>query len=495
MRATSVLAHSPTALGIMPTGAGKTILFAKLAERFLAGSSSGVLVLAHREELVDQAADKIFAATGIRAGIEMADRHAVGDEQVIVASVQTMASRLEDWPRDHFDLLILDEAHHAVSPTWRRVIEHFQSARVFGVTATPDRSDKRKLGEIFSQVAFEVHVTDLIKGGYLCPVFARKLDVKVDMRALRTKDRDVSADEAADALKPHLFEVACQLKEQAHDRKLMVFLPDVATSVKMTAAMAGMGLQVQHVCGTSRDRAEVLEWFRKPGPRVLCNAMLLTEGFDQPDVNAICCLRPTKSRSLYAQIVGRGMRLAIGKESLLLLDPLWLTGDHSLCQPADIAVASPEMRTRVQQGLDQGLSMQQAEERARKSLEETLEQRIKKAAKMRTPKGLVNPFLLAIAMGDGDIADYEPTLPWHELPATSAQVGLLQYHQIHIPEDGIKAGLADALLQRIQARQRMGLATPKQLQLLRRHRIPNAEMLSVGEASVQIAKLITTRFR
>lgn len=471
-------------LVVMATGGGKTILFAKVAERAIASNHGPVLVLAHREELVNQAADKIRAATGLNPGIEMADRRATGDESVIVSSVQTMASRLGDWPAESFGVLILDEAHHAVSPTWARIIGHFNRALVLGVTATPDRDDKRKLGEVFSNIAHETTILDLVRDGYLSPIVARKLEVEVDLRALK-KRGEITPNEAADAMEPHVNEVARQLSLQARDRKLMVFMPDVTTSLRMAEALFANNMDARHISGTSKGRAETLAWFAEPGPKVLCNAMLLTEGFDQPDVDCICILRATKSRSLYSQMVGRGTRLHPGKKELLLLDPLWLTGDHSLCEPADIAVAGKEMRKRVQAGLNEGLTLIQADAQARLSMEQLLENELKRAAKKPTPKGLVNPLLLAIAMGDGDLADWEPTLPWHELPATDEMIQHLKHFNVHVVE-GLRAGLADALIERIKTRMHLGLATPKQLQLLRRQGHPSPETATVGQAGVWI---------
>lgn len=471
-------------LVVMATGGGKTILFAKVAERAIASNHGPVLVLAHREELVNQAAQKIRAATGLNPGIEMADRHATGDESVVVSSVQTMAARLSEWPRDAFKVLILDEAHHAVSPTWARIIDHFKDALILGVTATPDRDDKRKLGEVFSNVAHETTILDLVRDGYLSPIVAKKLEVRVDMRALKKKG-DLNAHEVSEALTPHLEEVAQQLAIQAKDRKLMVFLPDVATSLRMAVALFAKGMEARHVSGTSIDRGRTLTWFAQPGPKVLCNAMLLTEGFDQPDVDAICILRATKSRSLYSQMVGRGTRLHPGKKELLLLDPLWLTGNHSLCEPADIAVAGKDMRLLVQRGLNEGLTLTQADAQARLSMEQLLENELKRAQKKPTPKGLVNPLVLALAMGDGDLADWEPTLPWHELPATDVQIATLKHFQVHIVE-GLRAGLAAALIERITTRMNLGLATPKQLQLMRRHGHPSPEIATVGQAGIWI---------
>jgi len=471
-------------LGVAATGAGKTVIFSEVARRHLNLGGKRVLVLAHRQELVAQAVDKLRTITGHPVGVEMGDQSADGDEPIVVSSIQSMVSRLSGWPRDHFSLIIADEAHHITSDSWQGVINHFTGddwkTHVFGVTATPDRTDAKVLGSFFQVTAFQVSMLDLVKDGYLVNIAAKKLDVKVNLRALAGK-REIPADDAAFALEPHIDEVARCLAKEAAERKLMVFLPDVAVSRKMERALHRAGMMVRHVSGESRDRAQVLEWFSHPGPRALCNAMLLTEGFDQPDVDAICCLRPTKSRQLYAQIVGRGMRTAPGKENLLLLDPLWLTGDHNLCEPADLVTTNRKLRPMVQGGFDNGRDMMTAEAEARRTLEASLESALRAAGKKRTPKGLVNPLVFALAMGDGDLADWEPTLPWHELPPTPRHITLLKEFHVHIIE-GLTAGLADALIARIEKRAMLGLATPRQLQLMRRMGHPSPDIVSSGEA-------------
>ena len=470
------LETNPHQLIVMPTGAGKTVLFAKIAEEQIKRGDR-VLVLAHRAELVDQAADKIFAATGLVAGVEMGDLHASLHSDLVVASVQSMERRLDKWPRDHFNLIIVDEAHHVVADSWQRVINHWPNAKRIGVTATPDRSDARSLSTVFSHVAAEIQMLDLIRDGYLCQVYARKLEVKVDLRQLK---KEISEEQAAEALLPHLQAVAAQLVEQAVGRKTMVFLPTVEISRKFAFHLLGLGASARHIHGDSDQRDETLLWFKKPGSQILCNAMLLTEGFDQPDVSCILVLRPTQSRALYAQMVGRGMRTAHGKADLLLLDPLWLTGKHNLCQPAELVTGSPALAKATQLNMDAGMDLTEAEAQARQSAEETLTNKLKRCAKLKTPRGLVNPFLLTLALG-GAIADHEPCFPWESLPAEEADLQALTRAGFHITPD-LTAGLAKKLIKRIELRRAQSLATPKQLQMLYRLRVKDADLLTVGQA-------------
>jgi superfamily II DNA or RNA helicase len=154
---------------VCPTGGGKTLLFAKIAEHALPDRT---LVLAHREELLEQARDKILRATGIVAQIEAAERTASLDAPIVVASVATLhrEHRRRRFAPDHFALIVVDEAHHALAESYQRVLGYFEDARVLGVTATPDRGDKRLLGDYFENVAHETTLVDLIRDGYLARV-------------------------------------------------------------------------------------------------------------------------------------------------------------------------------------------------------------------------------------------------------------------------------------------------------------------------------------
>jgi superfamily II DNA or RNA helicase len=154
---------------VCPTGSGKTLLFAKIAEHYQPGRS---LVIAHREELLEQARDKILRATGIVGGIEAGERTASLDAPVVVASVQTLMRepRRRRFAPDHFALIVVDEAHHALGESYQRVLGYFEDAWVLGVTATSDRGDKRLLSDFFENVAHETTLVDLIRDGYLCRV-------------------------------------------------------------------------------------------------------------------------------------------------------------------------------------------------------------------------------------------------------------------------------------------------------------------------------------
>jgi superfamily II DNA or RNA helicase len=451
-------------LGVAATGAGKTIMFSALASR----QSGRTLIMAHREELVNQAVEKLRASTGIHADVEKAERRADHDAQVVVASVQTMRRRLLKWDRDHFGLVVADEAHHALSDEWQRVLGHFAPARTLGVTATPDRGDKKGLGQYFQRIAFEITLVQLIGEGHLSPIRALKLPVKLDLRGLKLRAGDYAIDQACDMLEPRLRDVAQVAAREAWDRKMLVFLPRCDVAERFAEALTAEGMQARFVSGASEDRGEVLEWFAKAPPgSALCNAMLLTEGYDQPDVDAILCLRPTKSRALYSQIIGRGTRLAPGKENCLILDPLWLVGQHPLCMPADLTSKDEKRRAATQKRLEEGMDILEATEAAENDVQAAIVEEIDKAERDKTiPRGLIDPLAWGVGIQDGDLAGYEPTMPWEEEPPTERQIAVLEKHGFWL--EHMTRGFASKVIDRLTQRSQLGLATPKQLAFIRR---------------------------
>lgn len=322
---------------VLPTGCGKTIVFAKVAEECVKNGDR-VLILAHRGELLEQASDKIAKATGLGCATEKAEVTCLGSWfRIVVGSVQTMMrkKRLEQFPENYFDTIIIDEAHHCISDSYQRVLQHFSGAKVLGVTATPDRGDMKNLGSVFESLAYEYTLPKAIKEGYLSPVKAVTIPLKVDLTGVGMQSGDFKAGDLGTALDPYLHTIAEEMKEYCHGRKTVVFLPLVKTSQKFRNILNENGFQAAEVNGDSQDRAEVLKDFGEDRYNVLCNSMLLTEGWDCPSVDCIVVLRPTKVRSLYCQMVGRGTRLAPGKDHLLLLDFLWHTeryrGGGAIC--------------------------------------------------------------------------------------------------------------------------------------------------------------------
>lgn len=473
-------------LGVMATGGGKTICFSRLAAK----QPGRTLILAHREELVAQAVTKLRAATGIFASVEQGAQRAMPGHGVIVGSIQSVRRRLAKYAPDAFDLVICDEAHHCLAAEWQEVLNYFAAARVLGVTATPDRSDRRSLGKVFENVAFEVGLLELISDGYLCPLRAMQLRVELDARHLRSKRGDIRADDAAEMISPQIREIARAVAGEIWDRKALIFVPRCDVSEAMAAALCEAGIDARHVAGVSDDRDETRTWFEtaKPGSAV-CNAMLWTEGVDIPSVDCICVLRPTKSRALYAQMVGRGTRLAEGKDYCLLLDPLWITGELNLCKPADLTAGNELHRDKLQARLDEGNDLLTAEGLAKSDVEEALAEQLREAAKNRkAPRGMIDPLAWAVGIHDSDLEQYEPTMPWEELPITPQQQHDLQGFGFWLEK--INRGMAVRIIERLRLRRMAGLASPKQVMKLRQFGEANAELMTKEQAGYALGQLI-----
>lgn len=270
---------------VLPTGCGKTIVFAKVAEECVK-EGDRVLILAHRGELLDQAADKIGKSTGLGCATEKAEQSCIGSWfRIVVGSVQSMMreKRLSQFPGDYFDTIIIDEAHHCISDSYQRVLQHFPEARILGVTATPDRGDMRNLGTVFDSMAYEYTLPKAIKEGYLSPIKAVTIPLKIDMSGVGVQAGDFKSGEIATALDPYLESIAAEMEKYCKDKKTVVFLPLVKTSQKFRDILNYHGFKAAEVNGESKDRAEILEAFDHDQYNVLCNSMLLTEGWDCPE--------------------------------------------------------------------------------------------------------------------------------------------------------------------------------------------------------------------
>ena len=464
--------HARTLL-VLPTGTGKTIVFASVIEdRVRAGDR--VLVLAHRGELLDQAADKLQQATGLGCAVEKAEDTALGSWfRVTVGSVQTLMrpQRLAQFADDYFGTIVIDEAHHALADSYQRVLEHFPAARVLGVTATPDRSDMRNLGQYFDSLAYEYTLPQAIREGYLSPIKALTIPLPLDISGVGISAGDYKASDIGTALDPYLEQIAAEMANYCKGRRTVVFLPLVATSQKFRGILEAQGFRAAEVNGNSDDRAEVLAAFNAGEFDVLCNSMLLTEGWDCPAVDCIVVLRPTKSRSLYCQMVGRGTRLAPGKEHLLLLDFLWHTERHELCRPAHLICENDEVARKMTENLEDAPGsaedIEAAEAKARADvIAEREEALAKQLAEMRRrKKRLVDPLQFEMSIQAEDLANYVPAFGWEMAPASESQIKTLERLGINPDEIG-SAGKASKLLDRLSTRRMAGLTTPKQIRFL-----------------------------
>lgn len=486
---------------VLPTGAGKTIVFCKLTED-LVRAGQRVLIMAHRGELLDQAADKLYKATGLRCAVEKAEETCLGSwYRVTVGSVQSLQrpKRLEQFPEDYFTSIIVDEAHHCLSDGYQRVLEHFRDANVLGVTATPDRGDMRNLGQFFDSLAYEYTMVRAIREGYLSPIKAETIPLKLDLTGVGVQSGDFKAGDLGTALDPYLHQIAQEMASRCMDRKTVVFLPLVKTSQKFRDILNEAGFQAAEVNGESRDRSEILQDFADGKYNVLCNSMLLTEGWDDPSVDCIVVLRPTKVRSLYCQMVGRGTRLYPGKTHLLLLDFLWHTERHELCHPAALICENAEVAAKMTENIAEAGCPVDIEEAEKTASEDVVAQReealAKKLSEMKAKRHrLVDPLQYEMSIQAEDLSSYVPSFGWEIGPPSSKQIQTLEKLGIN-PEEIECAGKAALLLDKLDKRRTAGLTTPKQIRCLEKYGFQHVGQWTFDAAKKMIDRIAATGWR
>ena len=480
---------------VLPTGCGKTIVFAKVAEECVRRGKR-VLIMAHRGELLEQASDKIYKTTSLRCAVEKAEETCLGSWfRIVVGSVQSLQreKRLSRFPDDYFDAIIIDEAHHCISDGYQKVLKYFSDAKVLGVTATPDRGDMQNLGQYFETLAYEYTLPKAIREGYLSPIKALTIPLKLDLSGVGIQAGDFKSGEIATALDPYLEQIADEMEKYCKDRKTVVFLPLIKTSQKFRDILNTHGFQAAEVNGNSDDRAEVLEAFDRGDYNVLCNSMLLTEGWDCPSVNCIIVLRPTKVRSLYSQMVGRGTRLYPGKTHLLLLDFLWHTERHELCHPANLICDNKEVAQKMTENMEEAagcpVDIEEAEKQASEDVVAQREEALaKKLSEMKRRKQrLVDPLQFEMSIQAEDLSGYVPAFGWEMSPPTDKQKATLEKLGI-MPDEIENQGKAAKLLDRLNRRREEGLTTPKQIRFLE-----NRGFKHVGTWKFESAKSLIDR--
>ncbi len=474
---------------VLPTGTGKTIVFSAVTNDCVR-EGKRVLILAHRGELLDQAADKLRKSTGLGCAVEKAESSCMGSwYRVVVGSVQTLMreSRLKKFPENYFGAIVVDEAHHCISDSYQKVLQHFPRAKVLGVTATPDRGDMRNLGTYFEQIAYEYTLPQAIREGYLCPIKALTIPLKIDISGVGISAGDFKAGEIETALDPYLDQIAEEMKKHCVDRKTVVFLPLIKTSQKFRDILIDHGFKAAEVNGNSEDRKEILRDFDEGKYNVLCNSMLLTEGWDCPSVDCIIVLRPTKIRSLYSQMVGRGTRLNPGKDHLLLLDFLWMTDRHDLCHPASLICEDPDIAQKMTENLakdpEVAVDIETAEQTASEDVQRDREEALAKllAEQKRKKSRLVDPLQFEMSIQDLDLQNYVPPFGWAMQPPTEDQKKTLENLQIN-PEGVENAGKADLLIEKIQTRRDENMTTPRQIRQLENRGFENVGSWSFEQA-------------
>ena len=369
---------------------------------------------------------------------------------------------------------------------------------MLGVTATPDRGDKRNLGEVFESVAYEYSIRDAIQQGYLSKIVCECIPLSIDLSSVHVKAGDYDVGEIGTALEPYLEQIADAIP---HDRRTLIFLPLIATSQRMTELLKARGFRAEHIDGNSPDRKEILARLANGQIDVLCNSMLLTEGFDEPSIDCVVCLRPTKSRSLYAQIIGRGTRLCEGKENLLILDFLWHSAKHDLCNAAHLIAPKAETAAKMREiseekGAGAQLELLDLEETADNEIRQQRENAIadRLASLSTKSRKLLDPLQYALSVHDDDLQDYEPEMPWEFQPASDEQIQLLEkngFDASTIPNKGY----ASKILDRMAQRRELGLCSPKQMKCLQRYYGGDIGNWSFDAANAAIAALAANGWR
>ena len=327
----------------LPTGTGKTVVFAQFPQFF--HMKKRMLVLAHREELLDQACDKIRRANPeLSVAVEQAGRQAEPGTDVVVASVPTLgreeSKRLQRLDPEQFYLIVVDEAHHSTATTYRRILDHFglfddKTARLLvGFTATPKRGDGEGLDAVFQEITFSRSLPEMVAAGYLSPLAAYRVETDVDLSRVKTRMGDFVTSQLSEAV--NVAErnalVVKVYQDRLTGRQTLCFCVDVAHALSLADAFQAAGIACASVTGDmDRDaRSGALREFQAGRIRVLTNCMVLTEGYDETSISGIILARPTKSALLYTQMIGRGTRLHPGKTDVTVIDIVDVTRDQKL---------------------------------------------------------------------------------------------------------------------------------------------------------------------
>lgn len=485
----------------MATGLGKTVCFAELIRRF----DGNVLVLAHRDELIQQAVRHCGAATGEQIEIEKAGDWSFKG-RIVVGSVQSlrMKNRLERLGKDRFQLVIIDEAHHAIAPSYRVIMDYFDCP-IVGFTATPDRGDETALGRIFTRVAYLMDIQEGIEQGWLVPFEGRRVvldDIELDQ--IDKIAGDLPASQLDEAMVKSVKGVVAESMRLCPDRQSIAFFPGVRTAELATKEFNA--LRSDMACFISGDtppeeRQQTVADFRRGRYQILSNCMIATEGFDVPDVSMIIMGRPTLSRALYAQMMGRGGRpkpgifqdamtlehaavrqaliLRSAKPNCMVIDCVGNSARHSLIGPADVLGGNftEETVKLAKEKAKGGGDLLQALKDAQAELKRIAQVKVKVKATVTR----FDPFE-ALGMA-ADHEDRYATRYGHK-PATEPQRDLLLKRGMTKAEvDGLSKSDASRALDAMSVRMTQGKATLKQIRLLSNFGVLGARDASFERAS------------
>lgn len=456
-----------------------------------------VLIIVDQDELAEQTILELHGASGLHSEREQGPWRASLSADIVVSTVQTLSGRLDKFPKDHFGLIIVDEADRSISPQWQGTLQHFApQTKVCGFTATPHRTDLVNLGVFYENVIELENLFSLINKGFLCPVTVKMIPVKIDLSGVSPGD-DYSKEDCDSIITPHLEEIAKQILIHGSFRRTLVFLPLVETCRKFDVIARDVGLKSDFIYGKDSDRDSKLQRFKDWNFDVLANSMLITRGVNIPGVDCMFIGRFTKSITLYMQMVGRGTRICKGKSDLLLLDPFFHSMKKLVCRPAHLIAKSEEEAESITKLLDgsaglpaevvadlpmdlqslAGEATAQREEALRKKLEEHRN----KAAKT------ISAAEFALQHKSMATAEFEPTMEWERKPVSDKQAKYIKQAGIDL-ESVNGAGHASKLLSLYFGSKELKMATHATRAALKRMGHPNWANATEREAKTFFAE-------
>lgn len=499
-----------SAMIVMATGLGKTQTFAAVAGDWIQGD---VLVLAHRDELVGQAAKRIEKMTGEQVEIEQADQRASYRARIVVGSVQSVMQqrRLDRLGPDRFGLIIPDEFHHYVAASFRKPLDHFHNAKILGFTATPDRADEKAMGKIVDEVAYVMDIGQGIEQGYLVPIHGRGVSLdEIDLSGVDTRAGDLVASQLDEAMLKATEGIVKTVLEMYPNRKGPAFFPGIKSAElacqRFNALKPGCATFI-HAKTPEDERKEIVRDVHAGRYQFLCNVGIATEGFDWPGADIVIGGRPTKSRSLYAQMAGRGTRVLPGvvdhipgkegaadrraavagseKPHMVLLDFCGNDSKHSLVGPEDLLggdYTEDEIKLAKKKTEGLGGNALQALEAARaeiRALAHAVQSRVKSTVRDFDPFN-------AFGIDREEIARVNARFGY--VPASDKQRETLRKFGID-PSDleGLSRQAAGRMMEKFVGRIEKGLASFKQLRLLRSMGVLAPADTSMANASAAIS--------
>lgn len=507
--------HHQSTVAVMPTGSGKTIVFARVAERHV--PRGRVMILAHREELIEQAADKVHRVTGLPVDVEMADRRAsqLWKSPIVVSSIQTQTAgrngnrRMHQFNPAEFALVIADECHHAAADTWRETLGHYASnpaCKVLGVTATPKRTDQRGLCAVFDSVAFRMGLADGIREGWLVPIVQRYRKIEgLDYGTVKVSAGDFQVGSLSEFMRTSkMIEAVCaDVTEFCSDRTSLVFCVDVEHAEQVTKVVNEFRPGSAHlVTGKtpSNERRALIRDYREGQYPCLVNCMVATEGFDVPRIVNVVMARPTQSPLLYEQMLGRGTRpladvdgatdatdrrgriAASAKPNMTVVDYVGNSTKHEIVTVIDVlgGTVNDQVRELAERMLDQDgggdvLDAMRSADAELQAREKTRHAKAIVTDRIISPFGKGDPFA---AFGIDNEGGKEPIEDW--------QREKLDYWRMPIPKT---AEEAQDLIDEVKRRTRRGLATYRMVKVLERNHVPDARNISFDRASTIIDEL------